>query len=220
MSGSLRLLVFGVMIPFDVLSLFFLASLALGATPGPDNIFVLTQSALYGRLSGIVVTLGLCTGIFVHTAAVALGVAAIFQTSELAFTALKFAGAGYLFYLAIKAWRTGASDLNGSEAPRLSLWALYRRGIIMNVTNPKVAIFFLAFLPQFADPARGPVALQIVQLGLVFICATLLVFGAVAIGAGTLGGALQRTPWAQAMMNKVAGVIFAGLAMRLIMTER
>lgn len=208
------------MIPIDVLSLFFLASLALGATPGPDNIFVLTQSALYGRVSGIVVTLGLCTGIFVHTAAVALGVAAIFQTSAVAFTALKFAGAGYLFYLAIKAWRAGASDLDAGQTPHLSHWSLYRRGIIMNVTNPKVAIFFLAFLPQFADPARGPVALQIVQLGLVFICATLLVFGAVAIGAGTLGGALQRTPWAQGLMNKVAGVIFAGLAMRLIMTER
>lgn len=208
------------MIPFEVLSLFFVASLALGAAPGPDNIFVLTQSALYGRLAGIVVTLGLCSGIFVHTAAVALGVAAIFQTSALAFTALKIAGAGYLFYLAIGAWRAGASDLGGTKQPRLPLPKLYWRGVVMNITNPKVAIFFLAFLPQFADPARGPVALQIIALGGVFVVATLLVFGAVAIGGGTLGGFLQRTPWAQGMMNKVASVIFAGLAMRLIMTER
>jgi len=208
------------MIPFDVLSLFFVASLALGAAPGPDNIFVLTQSALYGRLAGIVVTLGLCSGIFVHTAAVALGVAAVFQTSALAFTALKIAGAGYLFYLAIGAWRAGASDIASNKQPRLPLPKLYWRGVVMNITNPKVAIFFLAFLPQFADPARGPVALQIIALGGVFVVATLLVFGAVAIGGGTLGGFLQRSPWAQAMMNKVAGVIFAGLAMRLIMTER
>lgn len=208
------------MIPIDVLSLFFIASLALGATPGPDNIFVLTQSALFGRIAGIVVTLGLCTGILVHTAAVTLGVAAIFQTSAMAFTALKIAGAGYLFYLAIGAWRAGASDLAKTDAPQLPLQTLYRRGVIMNITNPKVAIFFLAFLPQFADPARGSVALQIVQLGGVFVVATMLVFGAVALGAGTLGGFLRRAPWAQAMMNKVASVIFAGLALRLLTVER
>jgi len=208
------------MIPFDVLSLFFVAALALGAAPGPDNIFVLTQSALYGRLAGLVVTLGLCTGLLVHTAAVALGVAAVFQTSAAAFTALKVVGAAYLVYLAIGAWRAGASKIGNGTAPHLSLAALYRRGIIMNVTNPKVAIFFLAFLPQFADPGRGSVALQIGVLGVVFMAATILVFGAVAIFGGTIGGFLRNADWAQTTLNRAASVIFVGLAARLLVAER
>jgi len=208
------------MIPFDVLSLFFVAALALGAAPGPDNIFVLTQSALYGRLAGFVVTLGLCTGLLVHTAAVALGVAAVFQTSAAAFTALKVVGAAYLVYLAIGAWRAGASKIGNGNAPRLSLSALYRRGIIMNVTNPKVAIFFLAFLPQFADPGRGSVALQIGVLGVAFMGATILVFGAVALFGGTIGGFLRRADWAQTALNRAASVIFVGLAARLLVAER
>lgn len=208
------------MIAFDVFWLFFAASLALGAAPGPDNIFVLTQSALYGRLAGLVVTLGLCTGLLVHTAAVAIGVAAIFQTSALAFTLLKACGAAYLVYLAYRAWTAGAAKLEADRPGRLPFGALYRRGIVMNITNPKVAIFFLAFLPQFADPARGPVAVQIVLFGAIFIVATVLVFGAVAIGAGTLGPVLQRTPLAQRLTNRVAAVIFAGLAARLLLTQR
>lgn len=208
------------MIPFEVISVFFAASLALGLAPGPDNIFVLTQSALYGRLAGIMVTLGLCTGLIVHTCAVAIGVAAIFQASAAAFTALKLAGAGYLLYLAWQAFRAGASTLPESGSGRLTLHRLYRRGIIMNVTNPKVAIFFLAFLPQFADPARGPLFLQIFALGGIFIIAALLVFGSVAWGAGYLGEWLKRSESAQVIMNRLAGIIFTGLAIRLAMAER
>ncbi|MBO6895379.1 MAG: LysE family translocator [Roseibium sp.] len=208
------------MIPIDVLTVFFAAAIALGLAPGPDNIFVLTQSALYGRLAGLVVTLGLCTGLVVHSVAVALGVAAIFQTSEIAFTALKIIGAGYLLYLAFQAFRAGASDLPGNDGPALSLWSLYRRGIVMNVTNPKVAIFFLAFLPQFADPARGSVPVQILLFGGLFIVATILVFGGVALGGGLLGAFLRRSPGAQIWLNRVAGIVFVGLAVRLAIAER
>ncbi|WP_420411142.1 LysE family translocator [Roseibium sp.] len=208
------------MIPIDVLGVFFVAAIALGLAPGPDNIFVLTQSALYGRLAGLIVTLGLCTGLIVHTVAVALGVAAIFQTSALAFTALKFAGAAYLIYLAVQAFRAGSSKINGNDSPELSLTALYRRGIIMNVTNPKVAIFFLAFLPQFADPARGSVPLQILIFGGLFIVATILVFAGVALGGGLLGAFLKRSPKAQVWLNRLAGVVFIGLAARLAIAER
>lgn len=208
------------MIPVDVLGVFFVAAIALGLAPGPDNIFVLTQSALYGRLAGFVVTLGLCTGLIFHSAAVALGVAAIFQTSAIAFTLLKFAGAAYLVYLAVQAFRSGSSKINGNSAPERSLPALYVRGIIMNVTNPKVAIFFLAFLPQFADPARGSVPLQILMFGGLFIIATILVFGGVALGAGSLGGYLKRSPSAQVWLNRLAGVVFVGLAVRLAIAER
>jgi threonine/homoserine/homoserine lactone efflux protein len=208
------------MIPVDVLGVFFVAAIALGLAPGPDNIFVLTQSALYGRLAGLVVMLGLCTGLIFHTAAVALGVAAIFRTSELAFTILKAAGAAYLIYLAVQAFRAGSSKLNGTAARALSLAALYRRGILMNVTNPKVAIFFLAFLPQFADPARGSVPLQILIFGGLFIVATVLVFGGVALGAGSLGAVLRRSPSAQIWLNRLAGMVFVGLAVRLAVAER
>ncbi|MBN9669776.1 LysE family translocator [Roseibium aggregatum] len=208
------------MIPFDILTVFFTAAVALGLAPGPDNLFVLTQSALYGRRAGLIVTLGLCTGLVVHSCAVALGVAAIFKTSELAFTLLKIVGAGYLLYLAFQAFRAGKSDLSTQKGAELPPASLYRRGIVMNVTNPKVALFFLAFLPQFADPARGSVPVQILLFGGLFILATVLVFGGIALSAGALGDVLKRSPQAQIWLNRLAGVVFVGLALRLAVAER
>ena len=144
------------MIPIETLTIFISASVVLGIVPGPDNIFVLTQSAMYGRQAGLVVTLGLCTGLLIHTMAVAIGVAAIFQASTLAFTLLKIIGAVYLLYLAWQAFRAGASDLSNKEGRQASLRHLYLRGIIMNVTNPRVAIFFSLFysssLTRFVVP--------------------------------------------------------------------
>jgi threonine/homoserine/homoserine lactone efflux protein len=199
---------------------FFALSVLLGMAPGPDNIFVLTQSALRGRSAGTVVTLGLCTGLLVHTAAVALGVAAIFQASAAAFTALKLVGAGYLLYLAWQAFRASATGIRIGSAGMLGRAQLYRRGILMNVTNPKVSIFFLAFLPQFADPARGSVALQIAMLGGVFIAATLLVFGAIALLAGAIGRRLTQSARAERVMNRIAGTVFGLLALKLATAQR
>ncbi|MEE4297904.1 MAG: LysE family translocator [Pseudomonadales bacterium] len=206
--------------PLETLALFFAASVALGLAPGPDNIFVLTQSALHGRVAGVLVTVGLCTGLLVHTAAVALGVAAIFQTSALAFTALKFVGAAYLVYLAWGAFRAGAAELSSADAPELLGRKLYLRGVVMNLTNPKVAIFFLAFLPQFTDPAAGSLVVQMLLLGAVFIVATLIVFGSVAWTAGHLGDWLRGSPRAQVVMNRVAGTVFLALALKLAVSER
>lgn len=208
------------MIPSEMLLGFFAASLALGVAPGPDNIFVLTQSAVHGRVVGLVVTLGLCTGLIVHTLAVALGVAALFKASSVAFTALKVVGAGYLLYLAWMAFRASAAKVNLHDNLQLNLWQYYRRGIFMNVTNPKVSIFFLAFLPQFADPQRGPLTLQIAVLGLLFILATILVFGSVALLAGSLGERFNRSASAQRIMNWIAGTVFVGLAVKLATSER
>lgn len=208
------------MIPMETLLPFFAASVLLGIAPGPDNIFVLTQSALHGRGAGLFVMFGLCTGLIVHSIAVALGVAVIFQTSAVAFSALKFLGAGYLMYLAWQAFRASVSKFEPELIPEINLWKLYRRGIIMNITNPKVSIFFLAFLPQFADQSRGPISLQLLLLGGVFIIATILVFGGIALLAGTLGKWLNRYPRAQNIMNRVAGVVFVCLALRLATTER
>ena len=208
------------MIPIETMAIFMAASVALAFAPGPDNIFVLTQSALYGRKAGILVTLGLCTGLLVHTAAVSLGVAAIFQTSVLAFTMLKIIGALYLLYLAFQAFTAGATKLDEGRRQEVVWRALYTRGIIMNITNPKVAIFFLAFLPQFADPSLGSITIQMLMFGALFMLATLLVFGAVAWFAGFLGDWLKRSAKAQTVMNRVAGTVFAGLAIRLVLSER
>ena len=206
--------------PIETLSAFFLASVLLGLSPGPDNLFVMMQSALHGRAAGLRVVLGLCTGLLGHTAAVAAGLAAVFAASELAFQALKAVGALYLLWLAWQAFRAPVDDLGEQAAPRLGGWALYRRGVVMNLTNPKVSIFFLAFLPQFADPARGALAGQIVALGGVFILATLLVFGSIAWFAGSLGDRLRRSRTARRALNLAAGTVFAALAARLVFVQR
>lgn len=203
------------MIPIESTVAFVIASALLSIAPGPDNIFVLTQSALYGKKSGVLVTLGLCTGLIVHTTAVAFGVAVIFQNSIVAFTVLKVAGAMYLAYLAWQAFRASAKSLDAPGSNLRSNSALYRRGIIMNITNPKVSIFFLAFLPQFASPEHGPLAPQIFFLGGVFICVALVIFSAIALLAGALGGWLHNSAKAQLYLNRIAGTVFAGLALKL-----
>ena len=211
----------------DAMMAFFAAALLLSIAPGPDNIFVLTQSALFGVGAGIITTLGLVTGLCVHTTAVALGVAAIFQTSALAFTLLKVAGAGYLLWLAWLSFLAGASITDVTEGPPSitgsnfpGYMTLYRRGIVMNVTNPKVSLFFLAFLPQFCDPARGSVALQVLSLGGLFMLATIVVFWTVAALGGRLAVWFNRSKRGQVMMQRVAGCVFVGLASALMLSGR
>jgi len=208
------------MLSAEIISAFFIASALLAIAPGPDNIFVLTQSALHGRLSGLMVVFGLCTGLLVHTGAVAFGVAVIFQASALAFTMLKFIGGGYLVYLAWHAFRASPERINLHGGQKNGVGVLYRRGIIMNLTNPKISIFFLAFLPQFADPQRGPISLQLVALGIIFIFVTILVFGTIALIGGALGDWLNRSERAQRTLNRVAGTVFIGLALKLATVER
>ncbi|MBN2031373.1 LysE family translocator [bacterium] len=204
------------MIPNETLVTFFIASILLALAPGPDNIFVLTQSALYGKISGFAVTLGLCTGLLVHTSLVAFGVAVIFQTTPIAFTGLKLIGTCYLLFLAWRAFHATPATINAKPAGRKRSGALYRRGIIMNVTNPKVSIFFLAFLPQFADPDRGSLTLQMILLGGIFIMATIIIFGSISLLAGTVGQWLQRSNRVQIVMNRLAGIVFVGIAFKLI----
>lgn len=208
------------MLSYQVALSFFGISVFLALVPGPDNLFVLMQSAMWGRVSGICVVLGLCTGLVVHTAAVALGLAAVFAASSGAFTFLKLAGATYLCYLAWGAFRSRAHLDSHDRVPQRPAAVLYRRGILMNLTNPKVSLFFLAFLPQFTSPARGPVALQILQLGVLFILAALLVFGCIAFFSGLFGQYVQRSPSARRLLNRCAGVVFLGLAVKLALSGR
>ena len=146
---------------------FFTVALLLALAPGPDNLFVLMQSATGGRRAGFAVVTGLMLGLLVHTVAVALGLAALFAASTAAFTVLKLLGAAYLLYLAWGAWRAPAALARSDDAaPAKPLpWSrLMARGVVMNLTNPKVLLFFLALLPQFVQPERGPVAWQMVFL--------------------------------------------------------
>ncbi|MCD6527236.1 MAG: LysE family translocator [Desulfuromonas sp.] len=199
---------------------FITASTLLALAPGPDNLFVLTQSALHGRKAGLMITLGLCSGLVGHTLAVALGIAVLFQASALAFTALKLVGASYLLYLAWQAFRASGTRLALKSTPPLKLSRLYRRGIVMNLTNPKVSIFFLAFLPQFADPQRGNIAIQLTLLGGLFILTTVVIFGAIALLAGQLGHWFGQSPRCQQWLNRSAAMVFVALAVKLACAER
>ncbi|MFY9328466.1 MAG: LysE family translocator [Georgfuchsia sp.] len=203
----------------DTTMAFFGLSLLLGFTPGPDNLFVVMQTAANGRKAGLMVVLGLCTGLFVHTAAVALGLAAVFAASASAFVVLKFVGAVYLAYLAWQAYRAPASKEQG-VVERVPLKQLYFRGIVMNLTNPKIVLFFLAFLPQFADPKLGSLALQVSWFGFAFIIATLIAFGTIVCLAAFFrempGGSVR----VQRMLNRTAALVFLGLALRLVVAER
>lgn len=217
----------------ETLSTFFGVAVLLALSPGPDNLFVLLQSAQRGWRAGLCVVLGLCLGLVVHTAAVALGLAAVFAASSVAFVMLKWCGAAYLVWLAWGALRApvgegggagaaspGAAQGGGQGGAPASALRMVGRGMVMNLTNPKVLIFFLAFLPQFADPERGSVAAQLMVLGLVFMLATWLVFGAIACFSGVFGALLQRSAWAQHWLNRVAGLVFLALAVRLAMAHR
>lgn len=208
------------MIESKTILMFFSTSILLALAPGPDNLFVMTQAAQQGRRAGLLVTLGLCTGLLAHTAAVTFGLAALFTASAAAFTVLKFTGAGYLLYLAALSLQAGTVTGPAAAADRPGSAALYRRGIIMNITNPKVSIFFLAFLPQFVDPSKGALSLQFLLLGGVFIVATIIVFGAISILAGVFGERFRESAFVQKVLNRAAAGIFAGLALKLALAQR
>lgn len=202
----------------ETLTLFFAASVGLALSPGPDNVFVLAQSALSGRRAGLMVTLGLCTGLLVHSAAVAFGVATLIKNTDYGFFMIKLLGVAYLSYLAVQLFKAKAMTLGQSQTTVPSA-RLYRRGIIMNVTNPKVAIFFLAFLPQFTDPEKGSMTVQLLTLGGIFIVATAVVFGSIAWFSGFLRERLFNSEAAQNVLNRSAAVLFAGLAVNLLLTD-
>lgn len=204
------------LLPFETLSAFVLASTVLCLMPGPDNLFVLSQSAIYGRTSGLFVTLGLCTGLLVHTVIVAMGLAVVIQNVSGAITTIKFLGALYLLYLAWSAFTAKAISADTATVLVVSNGAMYRRGIIMNLSNPKVSIFFLAFLPQFASADYGAIAPQMVVLGGIFIFVTLCIFSLVAMMSGMIRNLLTTKKNAQLYLNRAAGLMLAILAITLV----
>ena len=208
------------MIHLETMIVFIGVATALAAVPGTDNIFVLTQSAVHGRITGLIVTLGIALGLFVHTTAVALGVAVIFQTSQYAFSALKYAGAAYLLYLAWQAFTVSKGKFEGDKSKSETAPKQFLRGFTLCIANPKLTIFFLAFFPQFVVPENGPIIAQFYQLGALMICVTLVVFGAVAIAAGSLGAWIKGTPKTQIWLNRISGIVFVSLAVKLATAEK
>ncbi|WP_038211099.1 LysE family translocator [Xenophilus azovorans] len=196
-------------------------SLLLALTPGPDNVFVLLQSAMHGARAGAVIVLGLCTGLLVHTTVVAVGLGAVLAASTLAFTILKIAGALYLAYLAWKAFRAPVGSQVGSASEREPARRAYVRGVLMNLMNPKVVIFFLAFLPQFVVARSGTSpAVQLLVLGLAFTAATFVSFTAIAWFSGAFGTNFMRSPRLQRALNWSAGLVFLALAIKLAISQQ
>jgi threonine/homoserine/homoserine lactone efflux protein len=199
------------------LALFLAAGLALNLTPGPDMLYVAARGANEGRAAGVVSALGIGVGTLVHVTLVAAGLAALLAAVPVAYLALRLGGAGYLVYLGVRALR-GMPHTSAAPLAPAPLSAIFRQGVITNVLNPKVALFFLAFLPQFVDPARGNPALQIIALGLLFDVSGTLVNLAVALassriatrlrGAGAAGGAGHT-------IQRVTGGLFIALGARL-----
>ena len=203
------------------LGVFIVASVLLILAPGPDVIFLISQSIGQGPRAGFLIALGLACGNLVHTCLAALGISVVFRASPLAFQGLKIAGVVYLLYLAWKAVRAGRPDVGdptrATSLPRRG-HDLFLRGVLMNVLNPKVALFFLAFLPQFVSPNAGPVWAQMVLYGVIFTALVVVIFGAIGLTAGYVTrrvGARWATGGGAGWGRWVVAAVYAALAARL-----
>jgi len=190
------------------------ATILLALLPGPDNVYVLTESLHSGRKQGIAISLGLALGVLVHTTAAALGISIILQQSELAFTIIKLIGAAYLFYLAYQAWQDKSiieGGLNSESA--IGFGKQVKVGFFMNVLNPKVAIFFIAFLPQFVTQDGLPYSFQLIILGIIFMVLAFIVMSSIAIIASSLRPVLDHpnfwkaTRWIKIIVLGTLGIL-------------
>lgn len=200
--------------------LFVGAGLLLNITPGPDVLYIVGRTLGQGRVAGVVSSLGIATGCLVHIAAAALGLSAVMAAVPLAFDGLRYAGAVYLVWLGFKALVSRSTVLDVTPLERVLLGRIFRQGIVTNVLNPKVALFFLAFLPQFTDAARGPLPLQFVLLGLVFVGNGTIVCLGYALAASWLGGWLKDRYGIATWLNRAMGGVFIALGMRLALDSR
>ncbi len=199
--------------------LFLVAAMMLTLAPGPDNIYVLTRGVAQGKKAGLVAALGFSSGLFFHTLLAVLGFAAIIKAYPAAYHALQYAGAAYLVYLGIRTLRSAASmSLDATMAP-VSLSRIYWQSVIANILNPKVTLFFIAFLPQFVNVQAGHVAWQMLLLAVVFILQALAIFSAIAFFSGIVGAYFKRQARAALYLNRLAGCAFVGLGIRIALPE-
>lgn len=200
---------------------FLVAALALNLTPGADMTYVIARTATQGRAAGVAASFGIAGGSVVHTTLAAFGVSAILAHSETAFIMVKTVGAAYLLYLAWKALANGTARAAAPrDLPRVSLWRLFAEGMLTNILNPKVALFILAFLPQFVDPKAGPVWLQILFLGTLFNISGTTVNCIVTLSTAAAAGLLRGSAGIGRWLNRLSALVFVGLAIRLALAER
>ena len=201
---------------YDTLLAFSMATLVLAISPGPDNIFVLIQSMGNGKKYGLAVVAGLMTGCLVHTTLLAFGVSVVIKDNPTIYTTIKLFGAIYLLYLAFSVYRTGnAILLEGKTTNKKSMAGLFRQGFIMNVLNPKVTIFFLAFFPGFLFSDSLSTIVQFYILGLLFILVSSLVFGSIALLSGEISSFLTANQRTGFVLKWLQIVVFIGIAIYL-----
>jgi threonine/homoserine/homoserine lactone efflux protein len=200
-------------------NLFLVTCVVLVMTPGPDTLYVLARSLGQGRRAGIISAIGICCGFLVHTAAAAIGLSAILMASSLAFTVVKYAGAGYLIYLGIRTLTTRSTVHEVSPAMVTAYQRLFVQGFLTNVLNPKVALFFLAFIPQFVDPMRSAVSSQVIVYGLIDMGMCLVWLSGIAIIAGSARQWLARQRPFWRTQRWFTGGILLFLGILLLLTE-
>ena len=202
---------------------FLLTAVMLTATPGPDNLMVLSIGMSKGRRAGIAFGLGCALGCLSHTVLAVIGVGAILAASPMAFTALKWAGGAYLIWLGTQALRhAGAARIDGSsnnQAPAEALRRTFSKGLVANAINPKVVLFFLSFLPQFVDASRGSMELQLGLLGLLFTAQAAVLFGLLGYFSGSVGAWINRQPQVGQWLDRLAGTVFIALGVRMIVAR-
>jgi len=203
-------------------SAFFTAALLLNLSPGPDLAFILAQTAHKGRKAGFAAMFGIWLGAFAHVLLAALGLSALLATSALAFSVVKWMGAAYLFWLGIQALRNGAASYTAAQtaAPSQHLAQVFRQGVFVAALNPKVAIFFLAFLPQFVEPQAGPAAAQLFLHGLLIIAVAALVEPPMVLLGARLRDALGQRPRLGLWLERALGGLFITLSVKLALSER
>ncbi len=204
----------------EALYLFSLATMALAISPGPDNIYVITQSLTNGAKSGIATTAGLISGCIVHTTLLAFGVSIIITTSPVLFYTIKVLGACYLIYLAWKVFRSDGNIKLDKKAGRRSYRELFVQGVIMNLVNPKVLIFFLAFFPAFIWDESGNTVKQIYILGITFMIVSFMVFGGMALLAGSISNYLVNHRNTGVVLKWLQILVFVGIAIYIILPEK
>lgn len=201
-------------------ALFFVASWALIITPGPDMLYVITRGITQGRRAGLHSAFGVTLGIFVHTLLAALGLATLLQTSAIAFLVIKYVGATYLIYLGIQSFRDNGDFEKDTPSNSIAAPAILWQGFLSNVTNPKIALFFLAFLPQFVQPEQGSFFLQMLTLGLLFALFGIVFLSGVGYFAGQIGSWCAKKPKVMSRFRWLTGGVLVGLGVRLAFVER
>ena len=195
-------------------------SIMLTLAPGPDIVFVITQSLSQGKRSGVYTALGLASGVMVHTTAAALGISIILYKSNLAFSIVKYAGAAYLLYLAYREFTLKEEGVTLGEGIERSNFQLYKKGIIMNILNPKVALFFLAFLPQFVVNNGANVTFQMIILGILFMLQAAVIFSMVATFSGLIGEKLVNNVKLNRRISLAKGIIFGIIGLKIAFMKR